>query len=280
MLRWFPGKNIVKCPGCGLVFYEGVAPPGNLYNDEYFSGGEYLDYCGDKKIIQRNFRRHIKVLHRLVPSGRLLELGCAYGFFLELAREHWEVKGIDVTAAGVRHARDVVGVNALQKDFLTLSDEPESWDVICLWDTIEHLPDPILTLRKAATWLKPGGVLLLTTGDIESRLARLRGERWRQIHPPTHLYYFSSATLGKALVQAGLQVESISYVGYSRGFRAMIYGLFALPNKKSRWLYQLLTLGGRLDFPIYLNLYDILLVIAKKPAAKSVGQPKPRQEAR
>ena len=277
MLRWFPGKDIVKCPGCGLVFYEGGAPPGDLYSDEYFSGGEYLDYRGDKKIIQRNFRRHIKLLHRLAPSGRLLELGCAYGFFLELAREYWEVKGIDVTAAGVHHARQVIGVNALREDFLTLPDEPESWDVICLWDTIEHLPHPILTLRKAATWLKPGGVLLLTTGDIESRLARLRGERWRQIHPPTHLYYFSAATLGKALTQAGLQVESVSCAGYSRGFRAMMYGLFALPDKKTRWLYQLVTLGGRLDFPVYLNLFDILLVIARKPATKSVGQQRPRQ---
>ena len=265
MLRWFPAQDIVKCPVCGLVFYQGT-PPDHLYSDEYFTGGEYLDYPGDKKIIQRNFKRHIRLLQRLAPKGRLLELGCAYGFFLELARKHWEVKGIDVAAAGIRHARQIIGVNALQADFLTLADEPESWDVICLWDTIEHLPHPILTLRKAAAWLKPGGLLLLTTGDIESRLARWRGERWRQIHPPTHLYYFSAATLRKALADAGLQVQHVSYAGYSRGFRAMMYGLFALPDKKTRWLYQLLTFGGRLDFPIYLNLYDILLVIAKKPA--------------
>src|SRR5262245_36517143 len=127
MLRWFPGKNIVKCPSCGLVFYDGSSAD-DLYSDEYFFGGEYLDYCGDKKIIQRNFRRHVKVLHRLAPSGRLLELGCAYGFFLELAKEYWEVKGIDVTAAGVRHARQVIGVNALQENFLMLPDEPETWD--------------------------------------------------------------------------------------------------------------------------------------------------------
>ena len=142
MLRWFPAQDIVKCPGCGLVFYQGT-PPDHLYSDEYFTGGEYLDYPGDKKIIQRNFKRHIRLLQRLAPKGRLLELGCAYGFFLELARKHWEVKGIDVAAAGIRHARQVIGVNALQADFLTLADEPESWDVICLWDTIEHLPQPV-----------------------------------------------------------------------------------------------------------------------------------------
>jgi SAM-dependent methyltransferase len=269
MLARFPKKQIVQCPRCELVFYAGPLPEGGLYMEEYFAGGEYLDYCSDKEVLQRNFARNVRMLRRLAPSGRLLELGAAYGFFLELARSHWDVRGIDVSPEGVRHARETIGVEALEADFLTLPEEPESYDVICLWDTLEHLFRPVRTLEKVGRWLKPGGILALTTGDIESSLARWRGERWRQVHPPTHLFYFSARTLKKALENSGLEIRDVSYVGYSRGFRAMLYGLLKLGSKKTRWLYGLLTFGGRLDFPIYLNLYDILMVVAVKPPRPS-----------
>jgi SAM-dependent methyltransferase len=278
MLAKFPEKQIVQCPRCDLVFYDGALPEGDLYEEEYFSGGEYLDYRADKKVLQRNFERNVRMIKSLAPSGRLLELGSAYGFFLEVARSHWDARGIDVSREGVRHAREAIGVEALEADFLALPDEPESYDVICLWDTIEHLPRPVRTLEKASRWLKPGGTLLLTTGDVESTLARWRGQRWRQIHPPTHLYYFSARTLAKALEKSGLEVRDVSYVGHSRGSRAMLYGLLALGGKKTRWLYEALTFGGRIDVPVYLNLRDILRVVAQKPAAATASAQLPDVE--
>jgi SAM-dependent methyltransferase len=271
MRRRFPRHGIVECPGCGLVFYDGEASGEGLYGEQYFSGGEYLDYRADQTVIQSNFRRHVPLLSQWAPSGRLLELGCAHGFFLEVAARRWQARGIDVSAEAIHHARHLVGVDAVRADFLALPDEPDCYDLVCLWDTIEHLPRPIETIEKAARWLKPGGVLVLTTGDVESRLARLQGEGWRQLHPPTHLFYFSEATLRKTAARAGLQPFHSSYVGYSRGYRAMLYGLFALPGKKTAWLYRLLTAGGRLDFPIYLNLRDILMFAARKPAMPASG---------
>ena len=272
----FPGHEIVECPGCALVFYAGAASTDALYGQSYFDGGEYLDYRADQKVLQRNFRRHLPLLERWAPSGRLLELGCAYGFFLQVAAGRWQARGIDVSAEAVRHARDVLGLDAVQADFLALPDEPNGYDLICLWDTIEHLPHPIATVEKAARWLKPGGTLALTTGDVESGLARLQGERWRQLHPPTHLFYFSPATLRRTAVRAGLTPIHSSHVGHSRGYRAMLYGLFALGGKKTAWIYRLLTAGGLLDFPIYLNLYDITLFAARKPDGSSGAAGAPR----
>ena len=275
MLARFPKKQIVECPRCELVFYAGEVPESDLYREDYFAGGEYLDYRRDKEILQRNFGRSIAILRRLAPSGRLLEVGSAYGFFLELAQSHWDASGIDVSREAVRYSREVIGVDAREAEFLELPEEPETYDAICLWDTVEHLPHPVRTLEKAARCLKPGGIVALTTGDVESRLARWRGERWRQVHPPTHLFYFSRRTLERALESSGLEVRDVSYVGYSRGSRAMLYGLLALGGKKTGWLYEALTLGGRLDFPIYLNLYDILLVVAQKPPRPGNGRARP-----
>lgn len=277
----YPAQSIVRCPGCGLIFYDAAVAPSELYDKTYFSGGEYLDYVGDRRTIQRNFAGRIRELRRLAPRGRLLEIGSAYGFFLDLARRDWQVKGLDISADAVAHTRDALHLEAFEAgDFLGLPDEPERYDVICLWDTIEHLSRPVRHIEKAALWLKPGGILAMTTGDAGSLLARLRGERWRQIHPPTHLYYFTADTLSRAVAGAGLEVCRRSHVGYWRSAKAMLYGVLMLGRRRFPRLYALATLGGRLDFPIYLNLYDILLLIARKPTLETASPPPGEPEHR
>ena len=265
MVALYPDLGIMRCPECELVFYAGPTPEDGLYGKEYFAGGEYLNYEADQKILQRNFRAQIARLQELAPAGRLLEIGSAYGFFLDLARSHWNVLGIDVSEEGVRHAREVFGLSVVLGDFLDAPEQPASFDLICLWDTIEHLPRPARTIEKASRWLKRGGSLVITTGDIGSLVARWRRSRWRQIHPPTHLFYFSRKTLSRAVEQAGLEVRSVTSVGYWRSLRSMLYGVFALGGKKTASIYRLITAGGRLDVPVYLNLYDIFRMVATKP---------------
>jgi len=267
MRPYYPSLQIVRCPQCALVFYDGDADAAALYTRDYFAGREYRDYRADCEIHRRNFRRRIRDLRRLRPGGRLLEIGCAYGFFLEAAAAHWIVAGLDVARDAVAYARDELGLDAQQADFLDLPDEPESCDVICMWDTLEHLRRPVRYIEKAARCLKPGGILMLTTNDVDSFVARVRRQKWRQIHPPTHVFYFSRATLDRAVAQAGLQTVHVSHAGQYRSYRSMIFGLFGVSGGRDSRLGRLLTCGGKLDFPIYLNTYDILTYTARKPAA-------------
>jgi 2-polyprenyl-3-methyl-5-hydroxy-6-metoxy-1,4-benzoquinol methylase len=266
-LSWFPTKDIVKCPQCGLIYYDGLIPE-SLYSKDYFEKGEYLGYLHDKKIHQRNFAERIRILEKISPDGRLLEIGAAYGFFLELARARWEVRGIDIASEGTAYARSQLGLDVREEDFLNAPDEPGRWDVICLWDTVEHLPHPIRVIEKASRWLKPGGILALTTGDAGSFIARMRGSQWRQIHPPTHLYYFSKRTLRSAAEQNGLEIIRMRPVGYYRSFKSMVYGICSSKGRPWDRLYRWITCNERIDFPVYLNLLDILLMIAKKPDAR------------
>ncbi len=236
-----------------------------LYSKDYFEGQEYRSYIEEKAIHQRNFKARVAMLQRWKPKGgTLLEIGSAYGLFLDVAKAHWNVRGVDITAEGVDHTRTVLHLPAQRVEFLDVPEERESQDIICLWDTLEHLSRPIAVIEKAARWLKPGGLLVLTTPDIGSRLARWRKTRWRQIHPPSHLFYFPSETLQRAFKKAGLEVFHQEHVGYCRSFRTMAHNLFCLPGKTYPWLYPVLTMGGRLDFPVYLNLFDTLLIAGRK----------------
>ncbi|MFB3891718.1 MAG: class I SAM-dependent methyltransferase [Phycisphaerae bacterium] len=263
----YAAKGIVRCPRCGLAFYPDQVDTSGLYTEGYFSGQEYRDYLADEGAIRKNFRCRLADLGRLTagkPGGRLLEIGCAYGLFLDEARRSYDVSGIDIAASAIAHARDKLHLNVRVADFLDVHDEPAAYDIICLWDTIEHLRFPIRYIEKAARWLRPGGLLALSTGDIGSFVARRRKARWRLIHPPTHLFYFSVRTLEMAVRRAGLSPAMTRHVGFHRSYKSIAYGLFVANGKGHRVLYNLATLWGSLDFTISLNFRDIVMYVARK----------------
>lgn len=262
----YPHLGIVKCDSCGLVFFppQGVQTA-QLYTEEYFTGAEYRDYLADEKALRKNFRQRLADVRRLKAGGRLMEIGCAYGLFLDEARAHYDVSGVDIAREALDYARDRLKLPVRYADFLSLEDEPSSRDVICMWDTLEHLSRPVEYIEKAARWLKPGGYLVMTTGDVGSRVARIRKDKWRLIHPPTHLFYFSCDTMRRAAQRAGLVEHSHRSVSYHRSYKSIAFGLFMAKAKKHPLLYRLCTVGGRLDFNIGLNLGDVVMYVARKP---------------
>jgi 2-polyprenyl-3-methyl-5-hydroxy-6-metoxy-1,4-benzoquinol methylase len=235
-----------------------------IYSDEYFAGEEYADYVRDRRVYEKQFRERLQLIGRFQPSGDLIEIGCAYGFFLAVARQSYRVQGFDIAAGPVAYAREQLGVDARCEDFADAAIADESADVVVMWDTIEHLPRPDRTVDKVGQVLRPGGFLFLTTGDIGSVLARVRRERWRLIHPPTHLHYFSRKTIAQLLGNAGLQVVETKYVGVRRSLRQMAYSLFALGKARPSRLYRLIADSPLGDLSVVLNLYDIMLVVGRK----------------
>ena len=261
--------GLLQCVDCRFVTANLHLTPeelSHLYSAKYFSGEEYKDYLAEQPLIEKHFALRLRTLMRFVdePQKRsLFEIGSAYGFFLNVARRHFRrVAGIDISREATAYAREQLGLPVFTGDFLhyAFDDAPE---VICLWDTIEHLDAPDRYLEKIAQELPSGGIVAITTGDIESWLARMQGARWRQIHPPTHLHYFSRGTLSRLLRNVGFQVVYCGYEGMYRSVDTMAYILLNLRSKRSglyRWLKRLRLL----EWNVYLNLYDILYLIARK----------------
>jgi SAM-dependent methyltransferase len=240
----------------------------SLYGSNYFFGEEYSDYLADKQTIQRNFRARLNVLLRHVEDPaekRLFEIGSAYGLFLDVARHYFRsVEGIDISKPAIDHARSELGLRAFQGDFLDHTVD-QSVDVACMWDTIEHLKSPHLYIEKLADSMKGGSVIAITTGDISSRMARFRGQKWRQIHPPTHLHYFSRNTLERLLNRYGF---SVRYCGFDGTYRSldMIAAIMLTVRRDQPEVYNALKKSGLLKRDVYLNLFDIVYMIAEKRA--------------
>jgi predicted TPR repeat methyltransferase len=238
-----------------------------LYNEQFFEGAEFGDYAGDEILFRRNFRLRWKELKKFMDPARhkhLLEIGSAFGFFLDEVRDEFDsVYGVDITEAGVRNAKEKFGLNVEQADYLTHDYANQKFDVVCMWDTIEHLRSPHLYVEKIAAQTEPGALLAITTADIDSVNGRLRGSKWRMIHPPSHLHYFSKKTLTRLLNEYGFEVVYNRYCGFYRSIGQVAYNLL-VHRKQKPGLFRLVERAGVQKLGFYLNLYDIMFVIARR----------------
>lgn len=259
---------LTSCGVCGHVWAEvdDAALP-SLYSHEYFHGVEYGDYLADRPALERNFAARLHTLDRFLQPGhrRLLEVGCAYGVFLEQASHRFETAtGIDISDDAVAHARSR-GLDARQGDLVAADWRDERFDVVCAWDTVEHLGRPDRYVRAAADLMTGGGLLALTTGDIGSLNARWRGRHWRLIHPPTHVHYFSVETMRRLLDRNGFDLVHVEHPGVYRSIGNMLHnvaGRWGL-HRAGEWAAR--SALGRSQ--MYLNLFDVMFVIARKRTA-------------
>ena len=158
-------------------------------------------------------------------------------------------------------------LQAQEGDLLGLSFD-QLFDGVCLWDTIEHLPNPREVVRRSAELLKPGGHLFLATGDFGAVLPRLQGLNWRQIHPPTHLFYFTRQSFRELCPRAGLEVVRFSTVTVHRRLGSVFQSLENLYGQSLTGRVASLALRvtprGILNWNFPLNLGDTLCLVARK----------------
>lgn len=261
--------GLKQCTACGFITADmnlSDAELSALYGEDYFHGEEYRNYVSEEASLKENFRRRIVTLAELMPdfkSKDVFEVGCAYGFFLdEVKGRVASAQGIDIATDGTRHARDVLGANALTGSYIDFQPERQV-DLVAMWDTIEHLPRPDLFIAKASEHVVPGGYIAVTTGDIDSLNARMRGKHWRMIHPPTHLHYFSVKTLEKLLDSHGFDVVHVSHPGNARDLRSVLHFILDLRLGWSR-LYRMISRWRIFNLSMSLNLFDIMFVVARR----------------
>jgi 2-polyprenyl-3-methyl-5-hydroxy-6-metoxy-1,4-benzoquinol methylase len=218
----FYGKNgytIVECDSCHMRFVSPMPSQEELtahYQDPAYFHGEaeqgYLNYAAMQKALQPHFQRRLKLLEKRSPNlGKILDVGCAAGFFLEEAqRRGWNVRGIELSADMAREAEKLLRSQV----YTALAAVPDQdFDAITLWEVIEHLPDPVDTLCQLRTRLKPGGTLMLSTPNSGHWQALRFRENWSSYRPPSHLMYFTRSTILDALRRAGFMVGDINGTG-------------------------------------------------------------------
>jgi len=255
--------TIVQCTDCSLV-YTNPRLDGADILDSYVAVEDPL-YQEEREGRVLTFERHLRPLERLrPPPGRLLDVGAYTGVFVEIAARHgWDAVGLEPSHWAVHEARNQ-GLPMIEGT-LESAELPEAGcDVITLWDVIEHLTDPHAAVRRCHSLLRPGGLLVVHTMDIDSPFARLMGARWPWLME-MHLYFFSRRTLTAMMEKAGFAVIRAAPQG-----RYLRLGYFAtrvggLVGKSAGDVLGRLISRLRLSqAPVPINLGDLFTAYATK----------------
>jgi 2-polyprenyl-3-methyl-5-hydroxy-6-metoxy-1,4-benzoquinol methylase len=220
----FPDRTYRRCPHCGITHLQSFAPEPKKYGKEYFSS-EYRrqygrTYLQDFAAIKTASQPRVRTIRELLPRdlrGVTVDVGCAYGPFLEVVKESgMPCFGIDISPGAVLHVRSRLRIPALCASFekLERSALPRSIAAVTLWYVLEHFVDPDRALRKAASLLPVGGVLAFSTPNGRGISGLRSFSRFLMNSPADHFTIFSPRGMRKILEGYGLDLRRIRVTGH------------------------------------------------------------------
>ena len=251
--------NIVKCQTCGLMRTN---PRPTTDSIGFYYPDDYGPYLGTKvqsvdferssgiksflrPLVRRIFDSKSTALPPL-PIGRVLEIGCASGSFLnKMAGEGWQVEGIEFSEKAAREA-ERFGHKVHAGSLETAPTPKQAYDLIVGWMVLEHLHDPVGCLKKLHNWAKPGAWLALSVPNADALGFRVFKEKWHDLHLPNHLYHFTPVSLAKLLEANGWTITKVHHQITLNNL--IISQANALEDKgwckSAKWLRNIAGLGG------------------------------------
>lgn len=211
------GYDLVQCSDCDLAYIANPPEPDDLAAS-YQHEADYhvpLTDPGSREFatMSRVAHTHLDFVHRHAQGGRLLDVGCSTGLFLSAATSAgFHATGVEFSRGSATFARQHFGLDVIDGDIHAVVASNASYDILTMFDVIEHVPDPARDMRKAWQLLKPGGLFILSTPNLDglfpqwSLKVAQQLDYWPHPEPPHHLYQFSVATLSAMLNKAGFEM--------------------------------------------------------------------------
>ena len=215
------GRTFFRCSSCGIVYQLLFTNREEHYSKEYFFE-EYRSQYGKtyledfEHIKGQGFRRLKNIVSAGIRNGKILDIGCAYGPFLQAAKERgFSPTGLDVSSDAAAYVRDTLNIPAFTGDFLSFEPlEEKGFDAVTLWYVLEHFPDPSAVLEKIRKILKPGGVLAFSTPSFNGISGKRDLRKFCFQSPWDHHTLWSPAAAAKVLRAAGFSVSKIVVTGH------------------------------------------------------------------
>jgi SAM-dependent methyltransferase len=266
-------SRIVRCNRCDLMYANPRAKePDHVqiqtWDPNQVSLSWYSQRLEKEKLQVRDYAPTRALLNRAYPArGKLLEIGSGLGFLLaEFKKEGWDVFGVEPDRLLCRYGTEELGVDGISALVENAGIPDESYDVVIMNHVIEHLGDPLGTLREIHRVLKPSGHLVVETPRYDTLMFRLLGRRERSINCSGHIYFFTTQTLKNLYEAAGFRTLQLDYVGRSLTVDRLLWNVGTI--SKNKRVTQCLTYVSRKlglnKIHLYLNLRDMQRVCIQK----------------
>ncbi|MBI1979150.1 MAG: class I SAM-dependent methyltransferase [Elusimicrobia bacterium] len=255
--------SIVRCNHCRLIFVNPRDSHDLIFDQYQEDATSPVQYYENTAAVDKiNFRKRLRWVEENLEKGKVLDVGCNVGTFLEVARERgWQTVGIEPNkkAAEICMKKNLRVTCALFDSSFVNTFEEKDFDLICMNDVIEHFPDPLQAIKFVKPLLKKNGCLAMSTPNIRNILAKVF-----QIKPKEHLFYFDSHTLRQMLAQAGFEVQWIRETGRRRAVGCMHLG----SSIDQKWLtfskvFQVCGLDSILSVFLEFFFHDEIFVLAR-----------------
>jgi SAM-dependent methyltransferase len=274
-------NQIVKCNRCGLLFANPRRDADHVGieswpdDPKWDAAREHPQRYEKEQLQVRDYattRAFINGLH--LGRGRLLEIGSSFGFLLDAFRaDGWNVVGIEPDRNAARHAKQNLGVETINCTLEVAGIPSESIDVVVMLHVIEHVPDPLATLREIRRVLKPGGHLVIETPRYDTLMFAILGRRERSLSCDGHIFFFTTASLRAAYEKAGFALTRFDCVGRSLTLDRLAYNL-AVMSKNAALRAVVGRLSRRLmlhKLRLSINIRDMQRVYLEKPKLVKAG---------
>ena len=257
--------QIVQCNQCGYVYANPRWDETELL--DAYGAVEDETYVHERVGREKTFNKHLDKIESLIGEGEgksILDVGAYIGVFVEAANKRgWDAQGVEPSSWAARIAQS----NGLPVIQGTLDSEEltgKQFDVITLWDVIEHVNSPASELEKAFSKLNPGGVVVAHTMDIDSLAAKVMGKRWPWLMD-MHIHYFSRDTLSKMLENTGFDVIWVGSQGRYLSLGYIASRLGGLSKSLGAFFTTIIDSLGLADVTVPVNFGDLITAAARKP---------------
>ncbi|MDI6804613.1 MAG: class I SAM-dependent methyltransferase [Bacteroidota bacterium] len=235
--------KIIECNTCGVG--QTLPLPDFAELNQYYPHIYYPRGSASEKYYRKHIERFqidkLKKIQAYSQTGKLLDIGCGVGYFIRTALNRgYTAEGVEFSEVAAAIGREQWNLQIVSGDFLSNQFVPESFDIVTLWQVLEHLRQPREVLLKVHSLLKPGGLLVIAVPNFASIQAKLFRNRWYHLDVPRHLFHYSPESLVKILDTYNFHVDKIDHHSAEHNYAGILGSIMRISPPGESFFHKLI----------------------------------------